>query len=134
MTRAALTYNERRAPTRLFEGIDPERPVAGFYRHRLRSGGVYVAVEIFHGAPVNPDFVPGSDEPEYLDRSPRWQARVNGSYVELDEVWPQCAGTPIDTAEAEHLAGLQRWGAAQGHAALADPRRRLDPLQTPMMF
>ena len=64
MTRAALTYNQRRAPARLFDGIDPEKPKSGFYRHRLRSGGVYVAVEVFHGPPVNPEFVPGGDEPE----------------------------------------------------------------------
>ena len=59
---------------------------------------------------------------------------MNGSYVEMEEVWPQCAGSPIDATEAEHLAGLQRWGEQAGHAALADPRKRLSPLQSPMMF
>lgn len=127
-------YGERRPLTRTFEGINPETPVCGLYRHRLRSGGIPVAVEIFFGPPLNPDFVPGGDEPEFLDRSPRYQARVNGAYVELADVWPACAGTPIDAAEADHLMNLQRWGAEHGHPALADPRKRLDPLHSPMLF
>lgn len=128
MTRTALDYRERKPLQRHFDGIDPETPVAGLYRHKLRSGGVPVAVQIWFGAPHDP--VTG----EELDRSHRWQARVNGQYVELDQVWPACAGTPIDPAEADHLMNLQRWGAEHGFAALADPTKRIDPLDVPTLF
>lgn len=134
MSRQSFLYGERREPTRTFDGIDPEKPVAGWYEHRLRAGAVPVAVQIWFGFPLNPDFEPGGDEPEFLDRSPRWQARANGAPVELADVWPACAGKPIDAGRAEHLMNLQRWGAEHGHAALADPRKRLSPLDSPMLF
>jgi hypothetical protein len=69
-----------------------------------------------------------------MDRAPRWNATVNGSWVEVERVWPMCAEDPIDEATADELTALQKWGAEHGHAALADPRKRLSPLSTPMMF
>lgn len=133
MSRPLVDYATPRA-TIDFAGFDADKPIAGLYRHRLRSGGVAVAVEIFFGPPINPDFDPAGDEPEYLDRSPRWQARINGDPVEIDEVWPACAAKPIGREEADHLASLQRWGVEHGHVALADPRRALSPLESPLMF
>lgn len=110
-------------------GFDPDLPVAGFYRFRMRSGGALCGVRIWHGAPLDP--VTG----EELDRSPRWQALVNDDPVEIERVWPRCAADPITDAEYRHYCRTQTW--AQQHApdsALADPRRKADPLTTPLLF
>jgi hypothetical protein len=95
---------------------------------RLRSGGVFVAVRIWFGQPRDP--LTG----DLMDRSMRWQATANGQPIDLDRVWPQCAADPIDEREARHLVSLQRWGRETGHAALADPTRKLNHLNTPLQF
>lgn len=130
MTRGNTDRSERRAPV-LAEGFDADTPVAGWYRTKLRSGGVYVGVRVWHGAPLDP--VTG----EEMDRSHRWQAYVNGSYIDLPRVWPGCADEPISEADYRHYCRLQQWG--EQHApdsALADPTRRIDLLspQTPLPF
>lgn len=104
-------------------------PVAGFYRMRLRSGGVPVGIRIWYGPPHDP--VTG----EELDRSHRWQAHCNGEPIDLDRVWPNCGGTPI--TEIDYNRHCQKQGWAREHVptdALADPRRKADHLSTPMMF
>ena len=42
--------------------------------------------------------------------------------------------TPIDEAEHDYLCKLQAWGAEHGHEAIADPRKKLDPMKTPVLF
>jgi hypothetical protein len=69
-----------------------------------------------------------------MDRAPTWNCTINGKWAEVGDVWPRCAKDPIDEAEARHLMNLQQWGEETGHEAVADPRRRLDPLHTPLMF
>lgn len=128
MARATLDYAARRAPAARAAGFDPDAPVSGFYRHRLRAGAVYVAVRIWFGEPREPW------TGEVMDRAPRWNASVNGQWIEVEEVWPVCADAPISAQEAAYLTSLQAWGAEHGHAAIADPRRRLDPLHTPLLF
>lgn len=128
MSRALIRYDDRSAPAAPVAGFDPDVPVAGFYRMRLVSGGIEVGLRIWNGPPLDP--VTG----EELDRSWRWQATANGDPLDLARAWPKCAGAPITEAEHDHLASLQTWGTQHGHAALADPRRRLDPLHTPLMF
>lgn len=128
MTRAALDYSARRATAPAI-GFDADEPIEGYYATRLRFGAIRVGVRIFYGPPSDP--VTG----EELDRSWRWQAHVNGRYVELDTVWPKCAGDPIDEAEYRYLCRLQRWG--EQHAPdspQADPTRCVDPLQSPILF
>ena len=130
MTRDRLDYAAP-ASAATFEGFDPDVPVPGFYRTRLRSGGVRVGVRIWFGPPKDP--VTG----EELDRSPRWQAEVNGKYIDLDRVWPSCARDPIDAREYAYLTKLQAWG--EEHAPdspQADPTRRVDLLSpsTPLPF
>jgi hypothetical protein len=127
MTRAALTYNERREH-RTFEGFDPDTPVAGHYRFRMRSGGVSVGVRIVYGPPHDP--VTG----EEMDRGWRWQAFVNEALTDMARVWPACADTACTADEYRYLCTLQDWGAANGHVAIADPRKRLDPLDIPQLF
>jgi len=129
MTRQHIDYRAPQYPVRTFEGFNPDQPKPGYYRMRLRSGGAFVGVRIWFGAPLDP--VTG----EEMDRSHRFQALINGTYAEMDRVWPKCAGDPITEAEYQHLCATQKW--AQQHApesALADPRRKFDPLTSPMLF
>ncbi|WP_337846786.1 hypothetical protein [Sphingomonas sp.] len=129
MSRTGLVYSDRAAPTRTFEGFDPDVPVAGFYRHRLVSGGMYVGIRIWFGPPKDP--VTG----EELDRSPRWQAEANGAYIDLERVWPRCARDPIPKATHDYLAAQQRWGEEHApDAPQANPHKRVDPLSSPLLF
>lgn len=110
-------------------GIRVDVPTAGYYRHRMVKGGHPVGVEIFHGPPFDP--VTG----EELDRSHRWQARVNGQLVELDTVWPRCGGEPITEAEYRYLTDLAAWARENAPASpQANPRQRVDLLTAPMPF
>jgi hypothetical protein len=105
---------------------DVSQPVAGFFRFRLRGGGVICGVEIRFGPPLDP--VTG----EELDRAPRWMAFVNGDYFDdWNRIWPGCTGSPISEAEYRALVARRDW--ARQHApesAYADPHRRIDPLST----
>lgn len=126
MTRAALDYT---APgeARAFEGFDPDQPIAGFYRMRLRSGGVMVGIRIWFGQPKDP--VTG----EIMDRSLRWQAEANGGAIDLDRVWPRCAGDPVTEAEHDYLMKLQAWGEAHAPAGpQANPDKPVDFLTAPL--
>lgn len=110
-------------------GVSPDTPVAGFYRARLRSGGMMVGIRIWYGAPHDP--VTGDE----MDRSHRWQAEANGRYIELDHVWPGCAGEPIDQAEHDHLKSLQDWAVNHAPASsMANPYRKADLLTMPLPF
>lgn len=115
MTRAALTYGETRQHRR-FEGISASEPVPGFYRCKLVSGGVTGAVRIWHGPPHDP--VTG----EEMDRSWRWQAEFEGEYIDLDRVWPVCAGDPISESEYRQYIARARW--AKNHAPTSPYARR----------
>lgn len=129
MSRAPLVYGIRQSVARTFDGHDADQPVAGHYRMRLRSGGVFVGIRIWYGAPLDP--VTG----EELDRSPRWQATANGKPIDLDRAWPRCADSPITEDEHDYLAALQAWG--QQHAPNsphANPTQRINPLTAPTPF
>jgi hypothetical protein len=123
-----LVYGVAQGAVPTSTGFDPDRPEPGYYRFRLVRGGTYVAVRIWYGPPRDPI------TNEVMDRGWRFQATANGQPIDLDRVWPQCAADPIDEAEARHLIKLQRWGRETGHAALADPTRKLNPLSTPLQF
>lgn len=105
--------------------IDITKPVAGYYRHKLRSRGVIGGVRIWFGAPHDP--VTG----ELLDRSPRWQAELDGEYVEFDDVWPECAKTAISERDYRELVARREWAKRNApNSAFANPKRRYDPLST----
>ncbi|MGJ8477290.1 hypothetical protein [Sphingobium yanoikuyae] len=127
MSRARLDYSLRSDAQA--EGLDPDKPIAGHYRMRLRSGAAYCGVRIWHGAPLDP--VTG----EELDRSHRWQAQANGEDIALDRVWPKCGADPIDVDEYRHLCAVQDW--AREHAPTspqANPHRKADALSSPILF
>jgi hypothetical protein len=106
-----------------------DEPVAGFYRMRMRMGGVPVGIRIWFGPPHDP--VTG----EVLDRGWRWQVHINGEMIDIERVWPVCARQVITEIEYERHCVKQKW--ARQHVpddALAQPRKSIDHLQTPMMF
>lgn len=131
--RPSVPYAEREVrPVHVPGAVDVTRPTEGFYRHKLRSGGVYVGVRVWYGAPLDP--VTG----EELDRSWRWQAEVNGKPIDdFEQVWPGCAGDPISADDYRIYCQRERWAAQHAPAsAYADPRKRIDPLSTanPLLF
>lgn len=129
VSRHQIDYTARRALDRTYSGFDPDKPIAGFYRMRLRSGAAPCGIRIWYGPPLDPV------TSEELDRSHRWQAQANGEYIDLERVWPQCARERIDQGEYHHLCAVKTW--AQENAPkspLADPRRKADPLDTPILF
>lgn len=128
MSRAHLDYTQRRIAAQS-TGFDPDQPIAGTYQMRLVSGGVFVPVKIWFGAPLDP--VTG----EELDRSHRWNATANGDAVTIERVWPKCADTPIDHHEFEYLAARHAWAAKnEPESVFANPKRRIDPLTSPTPF
>jgi hypothetical protein len=106
-------------------------PVAGFYRMKLRRDGVYAAIRVWYGPPLDPF------TREEMDRSWRWQAEAGGRPIDLERVWPQCAKEPIDQKQFTRLLMQSAWSRENapdsGHA---DPTRKLDLLSpdTPLPF
>lgn len=127
MSRERLDYTARTSAQTV--GFDPDTPVPGYYRMRLRSGGVLVGIRIWWGQPLDP--IDGTP----LDRSLRWNATANGRPIDLERAWPKCAADPITEAEAAYLATVQEWG--EKHAPdspQANPQRRINPLTAPTPF
>lgn len=130
-TRPAIDYSAPRAARVGATGIDVRQPASGYYRFRLRGGAVRGAVRIWHGPPLDP--VTG----EELDRFWRWQAEFDGEAIDIDRVWPACAGEPISEREYREYVARRIW--AETHApesAFAQRGKRLDPLssQNPLPF
>lgn len=132
MRNDAVPYVEQPVrPVAVAGAVDVTRPAEGYYRFRLRSGSVFGGVRIWYGAPLDP--VTG----EELDRSWRWQAQFNGELIDLDRVWPTCAGDPITEDEYRTYCARQSWAAQNApRSAYADPRKRIDPLSIsdPQLF
>lgn len=131
MSRAHLSYASGGQIDRLFTGIDVSEPAEGYYRHRLVFGGVRGGVHIWYGPPNDPD------TGEEMDRSWRWQARFDGEYIELDRVWPDCAGEPISEADYRAYCNRKAWAQKNApNSAFANRRQRRDPLSidTPLPF
>jgi hypothetical protein len=127
--RAFRRYDERAPDVPTFAAPNTDEPIAGFYRMRLRSGGVYVGVRLWHGLPLDPSTL---DE---MDRAPRWNALINGRWANVTDAWPRCAGEPIEETDYRHLSRQQAW--ALDHApesAFANPKRKLNPLTSPLLF
>lgn len=128
MSRAPRNLNQRTS-AEPFEGFDPDTPVVGFYRMRLRSGAVPVGIRVWFGPPKDP--VTG----EEMDRSHRWQAEANGAPIDLARVWPGCARDPVSPQEYAYLSTLQAWGEANApDSPQADPTRPVDLLTAPLPF
>jgi hypothetical protein len=87
----------------------------------MTRGGPLVGVRLWYGAPLDPAT---GDE---MDRMWRWNAQANGDWVDLERVWPKCAGDPISADEYAYLC--ERTAYARRNDAfdpMAQPRRRTD--------
>lgn len=125
MSRKNVNYTAVDAARPAREGVDVTTPVAGFYRMRLRSGGVRGGVRLYYGPPLDP--VTG----EELDRGWRWQAEFDGYEIEFERVWPQCTGDPITEQEYGGYCRRRRWAEQNApDSAYADPMRKLDLLSS----
>jgi len=109
---------------------DATQPTAGFYKMRLVRGGPPAGIRIFYGPPNDP--VTG----EVMDRGYRWQAEVNGTYMELDRVWPACMRESIPEAEYRFMSKAQAHARAHdGFNPLGSPTKRVDwETATPPLF
>lgn len=113
-----------------------DAPRAGFYQLLLR-GRPPQPVRIWFGPPTDPD------TGEEMDRSPRWQMLVNGQPALLAEedrnpleveraklwtdVWPRCAGAPIEEAEYAYLvASIEHARQHEPDNPFSRPGRRID--------
>jgi hypothetical protein len=106
--------------------LQADTPVTGYYRFRWRRGAPACGVRIWYGPPRDPD------TGEEMDRSWRWQAQVNGRYVDLRRVWPVCGAEPISPDEHDYLAyRAQVATAADPYSA---PAKRVDMLTAALPF
>lgn len=126
MSRAARNYSDS-GPSAQRAGADVSTPVAGFYRSKLNSRGVAVGIELRFGPPLDP--ITG----EEMDRSWRWMAFANGRPTDFDQVWPRCAGDPIDAQEHAYLSSLQAWGEEHAPSSPeANPHKPVNWLTAPL--
>jgi hypothetical protein len=95
--------------------FDPDVPIPGFYRFKLRAGAMFAPVRIWYGPPRDPE------TGEEMDRSHRWQAEAGGH--------------PISEQEFAYLFSRQEWGEAHAPGtAVADPTVKIDLLRSPLPF
>jgi hypothetical protein len=107
--------------------FDPDVPTAGFYRARLVRGGPFVALRFWLGLPFDPE------TGEELDRTPRWQCRLNGvELVDVFRFWPGCARDPISREEHDRLCDLHR--TLDEASPYYDAKRPFDRLTAPLPF
>jgi len=83
-------------------------PTAGFYKMRRVKDGPWVAVRLWQGFGVDPDG--GDDRGMWV-----WRAERGGKDVDVDDVWPWCAKTPIDEAEYRFLLARADYAVAHDH-------------------
>lgn len=131
MSRSSVPYTQMRSSQDAsFEGVNPDIPEAGYYEMKLRSGGAICGIHIWHGLPLDPE------TGEEMDRSPGWNAKVNGRYyLNIERIWPSCAETKITKRKYEDHCRRASW--AKEHApqsALANPHRKSNPLTSPLHF
>jgi hypothetical protein len=116
------------------------RPQPGFYLMRLRSGAPLVPAIIYQLCPMvipQPMNVAGPHPDDWcrpLDRSPRYEARLDGKRVDIDRVWTARPLRPVSRAEFDFRSGpLRRW-ARENRAPEARPYRPVDLGAIPPLF
>ena len=117
------------------------RPRPGFYVMRLRPGAPVIPAVIYRLCPMvipQPLTVAGPHPDEWcrpLDRSPRFEARLDGQRVDLDRVWTARSLRPVSCTEYEFRSGpLRRWARENPGAPEAQPHRPVDLAAIPPLF
>jgi hypothetical protein len=152
-----MTYEPNHGIPRIFEraggpvlprwvaGRRPERilirPQLGFYVMRLRAGAPLVPAIIYQLCPMvmpQPMNVTGPHPDDWcrpLDRSPRFEALLDGKRVDLDRVWTARSLRPVGRGEFEFRNGLlRRWARENPSAPEARPHRAVDLGAIPPLF
>ena len=107
--------------------VDPDLPVTGCYRMKLRRDAPSSAVRIWLGASIDP-----ATGEEVQERSHCWQCAVNGQRVPLEQAWPSCAKDPIDRNEYDRI--LARNLTLDEGSPFYDPRVPIDIGTAPPPF
>jgi hypothetical protein len=107
--------------------FDPDVPVAGCYRMKLRKGAPASAVRIWLGHSIDPET--GSESEE---RPLHWQASINGQRVPLDRVWPGVAREQISRDEHDRI--VERNATLDEESPFYDPRQPVDLASAPPPF
>jgi len=70
-----------------------------------------------------------------LDRSPRYEARLDGKRIDIDRVWAARSLRRVSREEFEFRSGpLRRWARANPSAPEARPHRPVDLCAVPPLF
>jgi hypothetical protein len=117
------------------------RPEPGFYVLRLRSGAPLVSAVIYRLCPMvipEPTTVTGPHPDEWcrpLERSPRYEARVNGKRCAVEKVWTARSLRQTTRTEFEFRNGvLRHWARQNPTAPEARPERSVDLSALPALF
>lgn len=108
-------------PSQWGGSVNVSEPTAGFYKMRMLRGAPFSGVRVWFGAPLDPAT---GDE---LDRSPCWNAQCNGTWIDIDRVWPSCMNESCSEAEYRYLAATHEHAlATDAYHPMATPRKRVD--------
>jgi hypothetical protein len=117
------------------------RPVPGFYIMRLVRSGPLTPALIQQRCPMvvpQPGAVGGAHPDEWcrpLDRSPVYQAQINGEAVPIDSVWTVRSLRPVSAVEyAFRMGPLRQWAHSAMRMPEATPRRPADLAALPPLF
>lgn len=127
--------------TRVVGATHPDWPKPGFYVMRLRSGAPLVTAIIYQLCPMvipQPMNITGPHPEDWcraLDRSPHYQARVDGKRVDIDRVWTARSLRQVSREEFEFRIGpLRRWARENPSTPEANPQRPVDLNAIPPLF
>jgi hypothetical protein len=107
--------------------FDPDLPVAGFYRVRLRRGASDSVIRIWLGPPKDPE-----TGEEMADRGFAWQAELNGQAVDVFDYWPGCARERISREEHDRI--VERNRTMNEASPFYDPKKPIDIWSAPPPF
>ncbi len=117
------------------------RPEPGFYVMRLRSGAPLVPAVIYQLCPMvipQPMTATGPHPDDWcrpLDRSPRFEARLDGKHAELERVWTARSLRLVSRNEFLFRSGpLRRWAREHPGAPEARPEKPVDLNAIPPLF
>jgi hypothetical protein len=117
------------------------RPEPGFYVMRLRCGVPLVPAVIYRLCPMvipQPTTSTGPHPDEWcrpLDRSPRYEARLDGKRVDIERVWTARSLRRVSLQEFEFRLGpLRQWARRNPSAPEARPHRPVDLDTIPPLF
>lgn len=120
-------YANRRGvarPSNRGPALDPDVPVPGCFRIKLRRDAPWSAIRIWLGPPRDPE-----TGEEMSERGYRWQAELNGAPVDLYDHWPGCAREPISREEHDRIVGRNR--TMDEDSPFYDPRKPIDLFTAP---